>query len=176
MFNQYKPTWMVDKIYNITPAQLKSKGIDAVLTDLDNTLIAWNNPDGTPELLDWIQRMKEANIPVIVVSNNKESRIKRAVESLGLDYVSRAMKPFNKGFKEVEKRYNLPAKHLVMIGDQLMTDVKGANSAGIRTILVKPIVETDAWNTRINRAMEKKIMLHLLKKHPDMKWRTSLND
>lgn len=176
MFNQYKPTWMVDKIYNITPAQLKSKGIDAVLTDLDNTLIAWNNPDGTPELLDWIQRMKEANIPVIVVSNNKESRIKRAVESLGLDYVSRAMKPFNKGFKEVEKRYNLPAKHLVMIGDQLMTDVKGANSAGIRTILVKPVVETDAWNTRINRAMEKKIMLHLLKKHPDMKWRTSLND
>lgn len=175
MFNQYKPTWMVDKIYNITPMQLKSKGIDAVLTDLDNTLIAWNNPDGTPELLEWIKSMKEANIPVIVVSNNKASRIERAVNSLGLDYVSRAMKPFNKGFKEVEKRYNLPTKNLVMIGDQLMTDIKGANGAGIRTILVKPIVETDAWNTRINRAMEKKIMTHLLKNHPDMKWRTSLN-
>lgn len=58
MFSNYKPTWMVEAIYQITPAQLKNLGIKAVLTDLDNTLIAWNNPDGTEELLTWILEMK----------------------------------------------------------------------------------------------------------------------
>lgn len=176
MFLEYKPTWMIDKIYDITPQQLKSHGIKAVLTDLDNTLIAWNNPDGTPELLAWIESMKKANIPVIVVSNNKASRIDRAVTHLGLDYVSRAMKPFQKGFKEVERKYNIPKGNLIMVGDQLMTDIKGANKAGIKTVLVKPIVESDAWNTKFNRTREKYIMTYLLKHHSDMKWRTSLND
>ncbi|MFW8053970.1 MULTISPECIES: YqeG family HAD IIIA-type phosphatase [Vagococcus] len=176
MFLKYKPTWMIEAIYDITPEQLKAHGIEAVLTDLDNTLIAWNNPDGTPELLAWIETMKEANIPVIVVSNNKASRIDRAVKHLGLEYVSRAMKPFQKGFNEVERKYNLPKEKLIMIGDQLMTDIKGANNAGIRNVLVKPIVETDAWNTKFNRAREKRIKKHLYKNHPDMKWRKSLND
>ncbi|MGO3732747.1 MAG: YqeG family HAD IIIA-type phosphatase [Vagococcus sp.] len=176
MFQKYKPTWMIEAIYDITPNQLKKEGIEAVLTDLDNTLIAWNNPDGTPELLAWIEDMKHAGIPVIVVSNNKASRISRAVEHLGLEYVSRAMKPFQKGFNEVEERYNMPKEKLIMVGDQLMTDIKGANNVGIRNVLVKPIVETDAWNTKFNRAMERQIKKYLVKRHPDMKWRKSLND
>ena len=80
MFLKYKPTWMVSSIYQITPEQLKKLGIKAVLTDLDNTLIAWNNPDGTPELRAWLEEMKEANIPVVVVSNNKASRVARRSE------------------------------------------------------------------------------------------------
>ena len=79
-FSNYKPTWMVEAIYQITPAQLKNLGIKAVLTDLDNTLIAWNNPDGTEELLTWILEMKNAGIPVVVVSNNNSKRVARAIE------------------------------------------------------------------------------------------------
>ena len=57
MFSNYKPTWMVEAIYQITPAQLKNLGIKAVLTDLDNTLIAWNNPDGTED--SWVKGQDE---------------------------------------------------------------------------------------------------------------------
>ncbi|MGO2083361.1 YqeG family HAD IIIA-type phosphatase [Vagococcus sp.] len=175
MVENYKPDWVLEAIYDITPEQLRTHQIKAVLTDLDNTLIAWNNPDGTPELKQWIKKMKEADIPVIVVSNNKASRVARAVEHLGLEYVSRAMKPFTKGFKEVERRFELPKESLVMVGDQLMTDIRGSNRAGIRSILVKPIVESDAWNTKINRWREKRVMKELLTKYPEeMKWRTSL--
>lgn len=174
MFLKYKPTWMLEAIYQITPEMLAEQGIKAVLTDLDNTLIAWNNPDGTAELLTWIDSMKAAGIPVVVVSNNKAERIDRAVKHLGLEYVARAMKPTQKGFKEVEARFNLPKESLLMVGDQVMTDIRGANGAGIRTVLVKPIVETDAWNTKFNRAMEKRIMKHLKKNHADMEWRQEL--
>lgn len=103
MFSNYKPTWMVDAIYKITPAQLKKLGIKAVLTDLDNTLIAWNNPDGTEELLDWILEMRNAGIPVVVVSNNNSERVARAVDKFELMYVARAMKPLALGINNAKK-------------------------------------------------------------------------
>lgn len=100
MFSNYKPTWMVDAIYKITPSQLKAQGIKGILTDLDNTLIAWNNPDGTEELKNWLLEMKNAGIPVVVVSNNNSERVARAVAPFGLKYVHRALKPFSRGIKQ----------------------------------------------------------------------------
>lgn len=174
MFNSYKPTWMVDAIYQITPEQLESHGIKAILTDLDNTLIAWDNPNGTGELFDWLRVMDQAKIPVVVVSNNKASRVARALEKFELDYVARAMKPFSLGIRLAQEKLNLPNDQIVMIGDQLMTDIKGANAAGVRSILVKPIVPSDAWNTKINRFFEKKVMSQLLKKNPEMDWKRGI--
>ena len=52
----YKPDFAVEAAYDLTVADLKNKGIKAVLVDLDNTLIAWNNPDGTPEMRQWLHR------------------------------------------------------------------------------------------------------------------------
>ncbi|BBD14884.1 YqeG family HAD IIIA-type phosphatase [Melissococcus plutonius] len=174
MFSKYKPTWMVNAIYEITPAQLKQLGIKAILTDLDNTLIAWDNLDGTEELLAWINEMKEAEMPILVISNNTSSRVKRVVENLSLDYVARALKPTTHGFKVAQKKLNMKPKELVMVGDQIMTDIRGANAAGIRSILVQPIVNTDNWNTKINRFFERKIMNYLTKKDPDMIWKGGL--
>ncbi len=58
-----------------------------------------------------------------------------------------------------------------MIGDQIMTDIQGANRAGVRSILVKPIINTDSWKTQFNRLLERRIMKYLLKHNPEMKWR-----
>lgn len=174
MFSKYKPTWMVESIYQITPQQLKKHGIKAVLTDLDNTLIAWNNPDGTKELRNWLVAMKQADIPVIVVSNNKAPRVARAVASFDLPFISRAMKPFGYGIKKALATLNLLPNEVIMVGDQLMTDIRAAHAAKVRSVLVRPIVQTDAWNTRINRWREKIVMRHLLKNNPEMKWRGEL--
>ena len=106
--------------------------------------------------------MKNAGITVLVVSNNKDSRIKRVVEKFDLDYVARALKPTARGFKLAEK-LGLKPSEMLMVGDQIMTDIRGANAAGIRNVLVQPIVDTDGWNTRINRFFERKIMKYLSK-------------
>lgn len=174
MFRKFKPTWMLEAIYQLTPEELAKHNIRAVLTDLDNTLIAWNNPDGTPELLAWIETMKAANIPVIVVSNNKAERVERAISHLKLDFVARALKPLSKGVNEAVAKLDLPASEIVMVGDQVMTDIRASNGAGVRSILVKPIVNSDAWNTKPNRAMEKVVLTHLHKKDLEMKWRSEL--
>ena len=61
-----------------------------------------------------------------------------------------------------------------MVGDQIITDIKGSNHAGLKSVLVKPIMDSDAWNTRFNRFMELKIMNYLIKHDPEMNWRDGL--
>lgn len=176
MFLDYKPTWMLSKITQLTPEDAKQQGIKAILTDLDNTIIAWDNPTGTRQLHDWIATMQASGIPVVVVSNNSAARVSRAVANLGLPFISRALKPLTFGIRQAKKKLGLTSEELVMVGDQLLTDVIAANHSHVRTILVKPLIETDAWNTRINRFFEKFLMRRLLRRHPEFKWKERLND
>ncbi len=164
MFQKFKPTFTIEALYDLDISDLKKHQIKGVLVDLDNTLVAWNNPDGTPELRRWIEQMKEANIPVLVVSNNKESRIERVVKQLGLTFVSRAMKPLTFGLKQAQRQLGIPKENLVMVGDQLVTDILAANRYGITSILVKPLVTSDAWNTKFNRMIERQIKKSLFPK------------
>lgn len=157
MIENYKPTWLIERIYQIKPNDFRSQGFKAVLVDLDNTLIAWDNPNGTKELRDWLEEMSQAEIPVLVVSNNNAKRVSKAVEPFGIMFVSRAMKPFSLGIKRALKQLNLNKNEVVFIGDQLMTDIRAANRVGLKSILVRPLVESDAWNTKINRAREKRV-------------------
>ncbi|WP_179395673.1 YqeG family HAD IIIA-type phosphatase [Lacticaseibacillus absianus] len=150
----FTPTWLVSAIYTLTPERLAQHGIKAILTDLDNTLIAWNNPDGTPALKRWLHTMQAAGITVMVVSNNKHERIARALATLDLPFVARALKPLPVGIDRAVRQLGLNKSDVVMIGDQLLTDIAAAHTAGVRSILVRPLIESDAWNTRINRFFE----------------------
>lgn len=176
MLEWFKPTWMVRSIYSITPEQLQKNNVKAVLTDLDNTLIAWNNPEATQESIQWIEMMKEADIPVLIVSNNSDERVKPVAELLGLDYIPRSLKPSRRAYRLAQEKLGLPTEQLLMVGDQVITDVLGANRFGVRNVLVKPLLESDAWNTKFNRFIELKVMNLLIKSDPKMKWGDSLNE
>ena len=175
MIKQFKPTWMIPAIYNVTPAQLRAQGIKAVFTALDNTLIAWDNPDGTPELKKWLHALQDAGIPLVVVSNNSEARIAKALQSLELPFVSRSLKPLPLGISKARHDLGLHKNEVVMVGDQYITDMWAAHLAGVPSILVQPIVKTDAWNTRINRFFERFIKLRLAHVYPEMHFQEDLN-
>lgn len=174
MLKSFKPTWMVESIYQITPEQLRKENIKAVLTDLDNTLIAWNNPEATEETIQWIQLMKENNIEVVILSNNTEKRVGKVASILELEFIPSALKPLQRGFKKALNTYPYSKDEWLMVGDQIITDIKGANHAGIKSVLVKPVMDSDAWNTRLNRFVELHIMNYLIKKDSEMKWRDGL--
>ncbi len=129
-----------------------------MFVDLDNTLIAWNNPDGTPEMRQWLHDLQDAGIPVVVVSNNKYERVKRAVEKFGIEFEAFALKPFTFGINRALKRFDVQPYEVIMIGDQLMTDIRAAKRAGLKSVLVKPLIKTDSINTQINRWRERRTM------------------
>ena len=176
MIKWLKPTWMVKSIYSITPAQLEKNNIKAVLTDLDNTLIAWNDPEATEESILWIENMKKNGIPVIILSNNSDKRVKVVAEHLGLDYIPRSLKPSRRGLRLAQEKLGLPKEQILMVGDQVMTDVLASNRFGVRNVLVKPILASDAWNTKLNRFIELNVMKALIQSNPNIKWGDSLEE
>lgn len=164
VFNRFLPNAHVKSIFDIQPETLKAQGIKGVITDLDNTLVAWDVIDATPEVVRWFQLMKDHDIKVTILSNNNLERVKLFSDPLGTPYVYSARKPLKKAFKKVAKEMNLKREDIVVIGDQLLTDVLGGNSAGFATILVVPIVQSDAKITKFNRRIERMILNYLRKK------------
>ncbi|SFF53119.1 hypothetical protein SAMN05216353_10181 [Halobacillus alkaliphilus] len=158
MLNKFLPNEHVPSIFDVDPSELKNKGIKGVITDLDNTLVAWNVEDATEEIKDWFQKMNDLGIQVTIVSNNKEARVKLFSQPLNATFIYSARKPLAKAFKKARKQMKLRKDEVVVVGDQLLTDVLGGNMAGYHTILVVPIVETDGLLTKFNRQIERRIL------------------
>lgn len=164
MFKNFLPNEHVKRIFDIKPAFLKQKGIKGIITDLDNTLVAWDVKDATPEVIQWFKLMKEHDIKVTIISNNKQERVKIFSEPLGTPFVYSARKPLSRAFKTVAKQMGLKKEEVLVIGDQVLTDVLGGNIAGFYTILVIPIVQSDGKMTKVNRQIERRILNYMRKK------------
>lgn len=158
MLKKFLPDKQVNRFIEITPEFLQSIGRKGVIIDLDNTLIPWNVASPTDEIIEWMKAMEEANIKVTVFSNNNEARVGVFAKPLGIPYVSMAKKPLKGGFKRAIKSLQLEATEIVVIGDQLLTDILGGNRSKLYTILVEPIVRSDAPITMFNRRIERFIL------------------
>ncbi|MFS0751371.1 YqeG family HAD IIIA-type phosphatase [Oceanobacillus sp. 1P07AA] len=164
MLSRFLPNEHVKSIFDLQPTTLKERGIKGIITDLDNTLVAWDVKDATPEVVRWFQEMRDHDIKVTIISNNNQERVQVFSEPLETPFVYSARKPLSKAFKTVAKEMELSKKEIVVVGDQLLTDVLGGNFAGFYTVLVVPIVETDGKITRINRTIERRILNYMRRK------------
>ncbi|USS85247.1 YqeG family HAD IIIA-type phosphatase [Fructilactobacillus myrtifloralis] len=174
MLKAFKPTWMVENVFQISPQKLRQHGITTVLADLDNTLIPWNNKNSTTKLKHWMESLQAAGIKLVVVSNNNPKRVKRAVGDLQLSFVAHALKPLPVGMKRALKQGHLHKQEVVMVGDQLLTDVLAANNCKIKSIWVKPLVQTDLLPTKLNRQLEK-LVYRLLQKKYKLQWKEDID-
>lgn len=168
---------MIEQITQIAPEEFTAAGIKVILSDLDNTLIPWNQKDRqNAQLANWLKALTAHGIQLVIVSNNNEERVSRAVAGLPIKIVARALKPLPFALRKYLKFNSYRKQEVVMVGDQLMTDVLAGNLAGVQTILVKPLVATDSKKTRINRMIERPILMinHFL--YPQLDWRRHLHD
>ncbi|CAN7313033.1 YqeG family HAD IIIA-type phosphatase [Rossellomorea sp. LjRoot5] len=169
MIKQFLPNEQVQDIFSITPGHLKEKGIKAVITDLDNTLVEWDRPNATPKLIQWFKDMQEQGILVTIVSNNNKNRVGAFSEPLGVPFIFQARKPMGRAFKKAIKQMGVKKEETVVIGDQLLTDVLGGNRSGFHTILVVPVAQSDGFFTKFNRQVERRIM-NFFKRKGMLEW------
>ncbi|KQL53477.1 hypothetical protein AN964_08195 [Heyndrickxia shackletonii] len=158
LLNNFLPNEHVKDVFQIDPQSLKARGVKAIITDLDNTLVEWDRPNATPNLIKWFANMKEHNILVTIVSNNQEKRVKAFADPLGIPFIYEARKPLVKAFNKAVAMMGVKKEETVVIGDQLLTDVLGGNRSGFYTILVVPVAQSDGFATRFNRMIERRIM------------------
>ena len=159
-YTKYFPTKYIESILHIDPKELKINGIEGIILDLDNTIIDKSGEE-IPGFEKWKNSIIENGIKIILVTNNfLKKRIEKITKKYNLEYVSFARKPNTKGLIKAQKLMGIenPIK-VAVIGDQVFTDVRGGNKAGMKTILVKPLSEKkDYMVTKILRNNEKKIL------------------
>lgn len=136
---------------------LKENNINALILDVDNTLIDYdkNLPN---ETIDWANKLKKNGVKLYILSNsNKKEKVRTVAEKLGIEYMYFAKKPLKLGFKKVQDILKEKPENIAVVGDQIFTDVVGGNRCKMFTILVEPIAEKDIWITMLKRPIENKI-------------------
>ena len=170
LLKNFYPKYVYEKVEDIPYDILKRDGIKLIVMDMDNTLI---DSKGTfsKELKKWIKDIKSKGINLYIVSNSfSQKKVKRISKELGVKYFYRASKPSVKGFKKVCESFpDISKKEILMIGDQLFTDVFGGNRYNINTLLVKRISKKEIWISKIKRPIEKLILNHYYNKEENAK-------
>ena len=150
-----KPKARFEKVTDIKAEFLLKNGIKGIILDVDNTLIDLKaNPiDG---IVEWCDNLKENNIKVCIASNSsKVDKISRIAKSLDIPFVYLSWKPCLRGLKKAKKILNLDSKEIAEVGDQLFTDVIGANRMKMFSILTTPIEKEKDFVNLVKRSIEK---------------------
>lgn len=155
----FKPNYILNSVTDITPEFLDKNNIKALLLDVDNTLsVAHANKTLRNGVAQWLSDMREADIPMMILSNAKKKRAIRFADSVGLDVVGLAAKPLPFGYFRAVKKLKIKRKNVAIVGDQIFTDVMGGNLSGVKTILVTDITPEDKPFFKFKRKLEKKML------------------
>lgn len=138
--------------------ELSRDGIDTLLIDLDNTLLARDATDVPDDVRAWAAHVLARGFKVRIVSNNWHSHVPAVAERIGFELVAKAVKPLPFAFMKALASMGSDRRRAAVIGDQLFTDVLGGNLMGMRTILVTPLSSSDLPHTLMLRRIEKMLL------------------
>ena len=108
------------------------------------------------------ERLKDNGFIVLIFSNNNRKRVEDFIGDLDVEYNHFSMKPLPFAYWHVCRKYHVRPSRTIVLGDQLLTDILGANLSGCYGIYTKQLVETDSRITARNRRIEKLIWRYLL--------------
>ena len=152
----FSPDENADRVVDIDLGALASSGFEALMLDLDNTLLPWQSSQVPPDVRGWIERAKGMGMKLVILSNtHNPRRLARIASDLGIPSVHGALKPRKAGFARASALIGSPSEHTVVVGDQVLTDILGGNLAGMRTILVKPMSAREFIGTKVSRLIER---------------------
>lgn len=153
MFRRLYPTQDAESIYDINFAAYHEKGYRAVLFDIDNTLAEHGVP-ATQKVIDFFNTLHTMGYETCLISNNKEPRVASFAGQVDSRYLYKAGKPSPEGYRKAMKICGTTKENTLFVGDQLFTDVWGANRAGVYSILVKPIHPKEEIQIILKRRLE----------------------
>ena len=158
MCRKFYPNMYMDSTYVIDFEKLYEEGIRGLIFDIDNTLVEHGVP-ADDRAIALFERLRRIGFKTCLISNNKEPRVKPFAQAVNSQYVFKANKPSRKNYRKAMEYMGTDETNTVFVGDQLFTDVYGANRCGIKSILVKPIHPKEEIQIVLKRKLEK-IVLH----------------
>lgn len=154
-----RPDLRVDSVTELTSELLGKLGVDALLVDMDDTLVASGEDFGGGVGPAWLRALAASGRRVVVLSNGSRSRAAKLARLTGVKVLPLAGKPFAWSFRRgLEALGGVAPGRVAMVGDQLFTDVLGAKRAGLKTVLVRPLTKGKLPHTRLVRHLERMVL------------------
>lgn len=157
MLEEFYPKEYVDSTYSIDFEGLYERGFRSIIFDIDNTLV----PHGMPadeRAIALLKRLEKIGYKVTMLSNNKEPRVKMFCDAVNAPYIYKAGKPNPQKYRQAYQAMGTDESNTLFVGDQIFTDVWGANRAGLYSILVKPIHPKEEIQIVLKRYLEKIVL------------------
>ena len=152
------PDLYLRSVNDIDLDELRSRGLDTLLVDLDNTLLPRDSAVVPDSAREWVQSLSAAGFKVCLVSNNWHQRVSEVAEELGLELVAKAVKPLPFAFLRALHLLGSKRSSAAVVGDQMFTDVVGGKLLGMATIMVLPLSESDLPHTLALRHVERVLL------------------
>jgi HAD superfamily phosphatase (TIGR01668 family) len=155
VFRAFAPARATDRLEDVDLHALHEQGKRLILLDVDNTLVEWKQENFSPVVIEWLETAKQTGFHICIISNTRRvQRLARISETLGIPTVRGRFKPSRVMYRLALIKFSCKADQAVMIGDQMMTDILGANRAGIDAIWVRKMAPKEFGPTKINRMIE----------------------
>ena len=157
MLRRFYPKRLAPSSYDIDYEQLYKEGYRGILFDIDNTLVE-HGADASERAIQLFARLKKIGFQTCLISNNSDERVRRFNEKIGTNYIHKANKPSIKNYIWAVKLMGTRIDNTIFVGDQLFTDVYGANRIGMMTYLVKPIHPKEEFQIVLKRKLERIVL------------------
>ncbi len=138
LFERFYPYAYEDSAYELDYEELYGQGFRGIIFDIDNTLVEHGRAADLRSV-ELFERLRNIGFKTCVISNNKEPRVASFANEVQTQYIYKAGKPAVKNYIKAMELMETDRQTTFFVGDQIFTDVWGANRTGIRTYLVKPI-------------------------------------
>lgn len=171
MLKRFIPFAHAESIFKIDLSFYEKLGIKYVFADLDNTLDSYKQATPLERAKKLKEELEKHGIELIIVSNNTGARVQKYSRELGVRHFSSLAKPFSFKIKKIMKRANIKPENVVMIGDQIVTDISCANGAKLKSVLTEKLVPEDQPTTHFNRLFDNPLRKKLRKKNLLRDWR-----
>lgn len=157
MFEIFYPYEYVESVFSIDYKKLIKLGYRGLIFDIDNTLVH-HGEDSTREVDELFKKIQNMGLKTIILSNNSEKRVKKFLENIDSLYIFDAQKPKKINYLKSIDMLKLNKNEVVVIGDQIFTDIFGANKSGISSILVEYLRKSENEKIGKKRRVEKFIL------------------
>ena len=162
MFRKFFPDVYMESTYKIDFQKLYEKGYRGIIFDIDNTLVPHGEP-ADKRAIALFEKLKKIGFKCCLLSNNQYERVSSFNEKVQVQFIENAHKPSRKNYQKAMELMETSIKDTVFVGDQLFTDVWGANLTGLYSVLVKPMNPKEEIQIVLKRYLEKVVLFFYLR-------------
>lgn len=158
------PTYYFDKVFDVGLDFWSDNGIKGILFDIDNTLEPYATELPGEKTLNLLNDLKQKQIQIAIISNNHKERVEKFASPLNIDFYFESLKPRTENIFLAIEKMGLSKNEVIIIGDQLFTDIWAGNRAGIKSMFVNKLSDSESLFIRLKRLLELPVVRKIRKR------------